>query len=79
MCVPIDPAEAEAFDPDTVCTVAGLLSELGGSGQASAAAAAADGAQGWELTSLADEVDKFQVCCSFSTDIVYWLACCLHS
>ena len=36
VCVPIDPEAAWEFDPDTVCTVGGLLNQLN-SGSAAAA------------------------------------------
>lgn len=36
VCVPVRPEEAYEFDPDTVCTVGGLLNQLNSSGSAAA-------------------------------------------
>ncbi|KAI7838794.1 hypothetical protein COHA_007409 [Chlorella ohadii] len=57
VCVPIDPDAAWEFDPDTVCTVGGLLNQLN-----SGSAAAAQGEEPWRATDMAAAVDTFRLC-----------------
>ena len=53
VCVPMDPAKAESFDPMTVPTVAQMLNEL------DAAGGAAGAEDEYELTSMKGAVDTF--------------------
>ncbi|KXZ47858.1 hypothetical protein GPECTOR_32g470 [Gonium pectorale] len=71
VCVPIDPAHADDFDPDGVPTVASLLGELAAAAAArEEAAAGADGAaeaagkgpEPWRDTRMADAVTTFERC-----------------
>lgn len=57
VCVPIDPEAAWEFDPDTVCTVGGLLNQLN-----SGSAAAAQGEEPWRATDMSLAVDTFKAC-----------------
>lgn len=57
VCVPIDPECAWEFDPETVCTVGGLLNELN-----SGSAAAAQGEEPWRATEMSTAVDTFRAC-----------------
>lgn len=56
VCVPIDAANAEEFDPLQVPTVASLLNELDRS------EGAATGSEGWRETSMRRAVDTFERC-----------------
>ena len=51
VCVPIDPSEPEAFDPDAVPTVQSLLTALDRSANPGA---------GWRDTAMADAVRDFE-------------------
>lgn len=57
VCVPVRPEEAYEFDPDTVCTVGGLLNQLNSSGSA-----AAQGEEPWRATDMGLAVDTFRQC-----------------
>ncbi|KAG1654470.1 hypothetical protein FOA52_006072 [Chlamydomonas sp. UWO 241] len=54
VCIPIDPSAAYDFDPESVCTVAGLLEELAGIG------AVGDKEEQWQHTALAGSVKLFE-------------------
>ncbi|KAL4856707.1 DNA primase small subunit [Chlorella vulgaris] len=57
VCVPIDPEAAWEFDPETVCTVGGLLNQLN-----SNSAAAAQGEEPWRATDMSQAVETFRAC-----------------
>jgi DNA primase small subunit len=59
VCVPIDPADAWSFNPDTVCTVGGLLNQLNTGGKTSGAG---NGDEKWKGTGMEKAVETFRTC-----------------
>ncbi|KAL4539481.1 hypothetical protein Ndes2437B_g02147 [Nannochloris sp. 'desiccata'] len=60
VCVPIDPADAWDFNPDTVCTVGGLLNQLNKGGRASEGGGADN--EKWRGTDMETAVQTFRTC-----------------
>ena len=60
VCVPINPADAWEFNPDTVCTVGGLLNQLNKGGKTAEGGAGEN--EKWRGTEMEEAVETFRTC-----------------